>query len=84
MGNKLKEFLQKIPYSSLIIAAILMGLAPFFPIPHTIEKSQMLLRGELTKPLDIFDLLFHLFPILLLGLKYGTTYSKKNYNTSIE
>ena len=63
MGNKLKEFLQKIPYSSLIIAAILMGLAPFFPIPHTIEKSQMLLRGELTKPLDIFDLLFHLFPI---------------------
>ena len=84
MGNKLKEFLQKIPYSSLIIAAILMGLAPFFPVPHTIEKFQMLLQGELTKPLDIFDLLFHLFPILLLGLKYGTTNSKKNYKTSIE
>jgi len=84
MGNKLKEFLQKIPYSSLVIAAILMGLAPFFPIPHTIEKSQMLLRGELIKPLDIIDLLFHLFPVLLLGLKYGITNSKKNYKTSIE
>jgi hypothetical protein len=83
MGNKLKEFLQKIPYSSLVIAAILMGLAPFFPVPHTIEKSQMLLRGELTKPLDIFDLLFHLFPVLLLGLKYGITNYKKNYKTSI-
>lgn len=80
MGNKLKEFLNKISYSSLIVAAILMGLAPFFPIPHTIEKSQMLLRGELTKLLDIFDLLFHLFPILLLGLKYGTT----SYKTSLE
>jgi hypothetical protein len=83
MGNKLKEFLQKIPYSSLIIAAILMGLAPFFPIPHTIEKFQMLLRGELTKLLDIFDLFFHLFPILLLGLKYITINYKKNYKTSI-
>jgi len=84
MGNKLKQFLQKIPYSSLIIAAILMGLAPFFPIPHTIEKFQMLLRGELTKLLDIFDLFFHLFPIILLGLKYITINYKKNYKTSIE
>jgi hypothetical protein len=84
MGNKLHEFLQKIPYSSLIIGGVLMGLAPFFPIPHTIEKAQMLLRGELTKPLDIFDLLFHLFPLLLLGLKYGIANSKKNYNTSID
>jgi len=84
MGNKLKQLLQKIPYSSLIIAAILMGLAPFFPIPHTIEKFQMLLRGELTKLLDIFDLFFHLFPIILLGLKYITINYKKNYKTSIE
>ena len=83
MGNKLKQLLQKIPYSSLIIAAILMGLAPFFPIPHTIEKFQMLLRGELTKLLDIFDLFFHLFPILLLGLKYITINYKKNYKISI-
>jgi hypothetical protein len=84
MGNKLQEYIQKIPYSSLFIAAILMGLAPFFPIPHTMEKAQMLLRGELTKSLDIFDLLFHLFPILLLGLKYGIANSKNNYKTSID
>ncbi len=84
MGNKLQEFIQKIPYSSLFIAAILMGLAPFFPIPHTIEKAQMLLSGELTKPLDIFDLIFHLFPILVLGLKYITANYKKNYKISVD
>ncbi len=76
MGNKIKEILINIPYSTLILAAILMGLAPFFPIPHSVEKTQMLLKGELTQLLDIFDLFFHLFPILLLGLKYGITYSE--------
>lgn len=76
MGNKIKEILANIPYSTLILATILMGMAPFFPIPHAIEKTQMLMRGELTKPLDIFDLIFHLFPVLLIGLKYGTSKSK--------
>jgi hypothetical protein len=62
-------FLDKIPYSILIIAAILMLLAPFRPMPHVLEKLIMLKNGTLTKPIDIFDLFFHLIPTILLLLK---------------
>ena len=35
----------------------------------------MLLAGTLTKPIDIFDLLLHGTPILLLGLKLLRKYT---------
>jgi hypothetical protein len=34
-----------------------------------VEKMNMLLNGTLTKPLDIFDLFFHLIPTIILLLK---------------
>ncbi|HKK01814.1 MAG TPA: hypothetical protein VJ955_06560 [Desulfuromonadales bacterium] len=64
--------LKDIPYSLLIILAIFMGLAPFVPEPHLVEKLRMLFEGTLRRPLDIFDLFFHLFPLLLLVLKLLT------------
>ena len=67
----MKTFLQKIPYQPLIIAAIILGLAPFSPAPHLFEKMQMLVHGSLTRPIDLFDLLFHLSPSFLLLLKWG-------------
>lgn len=63
------EFLDKIPYSTLIIGAVLLGLAPFFPQPHLVEKLIMLKDGNLKKPLDIFDLLMHSAPLILLAIK---------------
>ncbi len=63
------SFLDKIPYSILIIAAIFMLLAPFRPMPHVVEKLIMLKNGTLTRPIDIFDLFYHLIPALLLILK---------------
>lgn len=63
------EWLDKIPYNMLIIATILMGLAPFYPMPHLLEKLIMLKEGTLKKPLDIFDLFYHLVPAALLMLK---------------
>ena len=62
-------FLDKIPYSILIIAAIFMILAPFKPMPHILEKLIMLKNGTLTKPIDIFDLFYHLIPTIILLLK---------------
>ena len=62
-------FLDKIPYSILIIAAIFMLLAPFRPMPHVVEKLIMLKNGTLTKPIDVFDLFYHLIPVFLLILK---------------
>jgi hypothetical protein len=62
--------LDAIPYSVLIPVAALLGLAPFHPKPHLVEKVQMLLQGQLRRPLDIFDLLLHAAPLALLGLKW--------------
>lgn len=65
------QWLDNIPWEILIIGSLTLGLAPFVPEPHLIEKIRMLLQGTLSRPLDIFDLLMHAaFPLLLL-LKIG-------------
>lgn len=63
------KFITEIPYSFLLPAALLLGLAPFAPEPHLVEKVRMLMAGELSRPIDIFDLLMHSAPIILLLLK---------------
>lgn len=68
--------LDKIPYSILIIIAVLMILAPFKPMPHVLEKLIMLKNGALTKPIDIFDLFYHLVPTIILLLKIYRGISK--------
>jgi len=60
------QWLDNIPWEILIIGSLTLGLAPFVPEPHLIEKIRMLLQGTLSRPLDIFDLLMHAaFPLLL-------------------
>ncbi len=63
------DFLDKIPYGLLILLAALMLLAPFYPMPHAVEKLIMLKNGTLKRPIDIFDLFFHLSPLILLLIK---------------
>ena len=70
------KFLDTMPYTILILFAIFMLLAPFRPMPHVIEKLIMLKKGTLTRPIDIFDLFFHLIPTLLLALKIYKDYAK--------
>ena len=57
----------------LIVICLTWGLAPFLPEPHIWEKLKMLAAGELVKPLDIFDLLLHGLPWLLLIAKVSIT-----------
>ncbi|MFN9210575.1 MAG: RND transporter [Betaproteobacteria bacterium] len=52
-----------------VLAALLLGFAPSTPEPHISEKLKMLAAGTLRRPLDIFDLLFHASPFVLVGLK---------------
>jgi len=59
----------RIPLSLLIVLCLTLGLAPFTPEPHLWEKLKMLASGELNKPIDIFDLLLHGTPWLLLIIK---------------
>jgi hypothetical protein len=63
------EWLDMIPLAVLVIAALTLGLAPFVPEPHLWEKLKMLAAGTLTRPLDVFDLLWHAAPWLLLAAK---------------
>lgn len=62
-------WLDKIPLVPLLIAAVLLGGAPFTPEPHLVEKTRWLLTGELRQPVDIFDFFMHGGPLLLVILK---------------
>ena len=62
-------WLANLPMSLLLVVAILAAVAPVVPEPHLWEKLKMLSAGELTRPLDIFDLLLHGTPLLLVVLK---------------
>ncbi|MDH4205004.1 MAG: RND transporter [Desulfobacteraceae bacterium] len=71
------SFLDKIPYSILIMFSIIMILLPFKPMPHFVEKLIMLKNGTLKKPIDIFDLFYHSAPLILLIIKTLRDYSNK-------
>ena len=63
------KYIDRIPLLPLAVVAILMMLAPFTPEPHLLEKSRMLINGELTKGIDIFDLFWHSIFLILLLIK---------------
>ena len=63
------KWLDKIPLGPLVLAAVFMSLAPFKPQPHLWEKLGMLMEGTLGKPIDIFDLFWHSFLIVLVVIK---------------
>ena len=73
------NWLDKIPFVPLVIAAIFMAVLPFGATQHLAEKLAMLVDGTLQRPIDIFDLLMHgtasalliirLFRQFLLGKK---------------
>jgi hypothetical protein len=59
----------------VVVLCATLGLAPFSP-PHIVEKLSMLIRGNLIKPLDWFDLLLHGLPWILLILKIMASFIK--------
>ena len=63
------KYIDKVPLLPLAVAALFMALAPFTPEPHLFEKSRMLINGELSKPIDIFDLFWHSFLIVILAIR---------------
>jgi len=63
------RLLTRIPWTFLLPVAVILGLAPFRPEPHLVEKLRMLVNGQLTAPIDIFDLFMHGTPLLLIAGK---------------
>lgn len=74
------RWLDRVPLAVIVLLAVVAGLAPFVPEPHLWEKIKMLIAGTLTRPVDIFDLLWHGAPLLLLGLKVYRLVNVKNIN----
>jgi hypothetical protein len=62
------KWLESLDLATLALVALLLGLAPFTPEPHLWQKLKMLAAGELTRPIDIFDLFLHGAPLVLLGV----------------
>ncbi|MDP2254844.1 MAG: hypothetical protein Q8K05_02105 [Polaromonas sp.] len=58
--------LNRIPLLWLAVIAGWLAVAPVWPEPHLMEKLRMLFAGTLERPLDVFDLLLHASPLLLL------------------
>jgi len=67
------NWIDHLSWSLLILGSLTLGLAPFFPEPHLIEKLRMLSNGELKAPLDWFDLFLHGTIPLLLLIKLAST-----------
>ncbi len=66
-----------LPLWILVVLCLTLGLAPFVPEPHIWEKLKMLAAGNLTKPIDIFDLLLHGLPFILLLAKLIVSATQK-------
>ena len=63
------RWLDRIPLLWLAPIAVWLALAPLLPEPHLVEKLRLLSQGALRRPLDIFDLLLHSVPLLLLVVR---------------
>lgn len=63
------NWLDRFPLTWLALLALWMAVAPISPEPHLVEKLRMLGAGTLVRPLDIFDLLLHATPLVLLALR---------------
>ncbi len=64
------QFIDRFPLPLLLVLTVFMLGAPFVPEPHLVGKMRMLADGALTKPLDIFDVFWHLLPATLLMVKH--------------
>jgi hypothetical protein len=74
--NNILSLVDQLNWGIIILLCATLGLAPFLP-PHIIEKLSMLVKGNLIKPLDWFDLLLHGFPWILVIAKISALSMKK-------
>ena len=75
------KMIDGVGYGPLALIAFFMAIAPMGAEPHLIEKLKMLKAGTLTKAIDIFDLLMHATPLLILGIKLVRDYVMKSGGT---
>jgi hypothetical protein len=78
------KLIDSIPLTFLIVLSLTLGLAPFSPEPHLVEKLRMLQAGELVRFIDIFDLILHGTPWCLLLIKLALLLKSKTTTTEAD
>ncbi|WP_396587663.1 hypothetical protein [Bermanella sp. R86510] len=63
--NKVNGFIEQLPFTPLLIISIYLLFAPFMSEPHLWQKSKWLINGNTFALIDVFDVVFHLFPVIL-------------------
>ena len=63
------KWIDKMSLIPLLVITVLMASLPMQGTSHLFEKLEMLSLGVLTRPIDIFDLLMHGTPAVLLAIR---------------
>lgn len=69
--------IDRVPLWLLVLVAAFMLGAPFSPEPHWVEKARMLHAGTLHRPIEIFDVFWHLLPAVLLVIRTARMMARK-------
>lgn len=75
-GCPVIDSIAKLPWALVIVACLTLGLAPFSP-PHIWEKLQLLMKGQLVRPLDWFDFVLHGTPWIILIIKAVVSWTQR-------
>ena len=72
-GTWLAARLAELDYRWLLPGTLLLALMPWpiEPEPHLIQKTHMLLAGTLKRPIDVVDLFWHGWAVVLVLVKVG-------------
>lgn len=72
-------WLDRLSLPLVAVLAVMLGAAPWpaGPEPHLVEKIGMLVGGTLRRPIDVFDLIMHGAPLLLLVAKAARVASRR-------
>ncbi len=62
-------WIDRIPLYLMVPPVVMLAISPIGQQPHLIQKLGMLVSGELSQLIDVFDLLMHGLPLLLLIYK---------------
>lgn len=65
----MRRMFQQLPWIYLLPVALVLGVMPVRPEPHLVEKLRMLFNGQLSRPIDVFDLFLHGGLLLLVMIK---------------
>lgn len=69
LADAVGRWLDRQSYLLLVALALMLALAPLIPRPHLVETTTMLVAGELTEAVYIFDFFMHSAGLVLVGAK---------------